>query len=255
MLKQHPLSAAFPAMPEDEFSALVEDIKTNGLREPIVIFEHKILDGWHRFRACEKAGIPCKTLQLPVTKDPVAYVLSRNLHRRHLSGSQRAGAVVACSTWAQRGANQHRGSAPGAEAPTVAEMARAADVSPRTIEQAKRAHEAGLGDAVKDGALTAKQAAEVARGEQPKPKKPSPLELENERLKDDIAQLRENLPELTAMASAAEAIKNDEHFKKIVHLEAELTAVKKRRDDLMRENAELKTQVSYWKKQAGKKAA
>lgn len=73
---------------------------------------------------------------------------------------------------------------------------------------------------------------------------------ENERLKDELAQLRENLPELTAMASAAEALKNDEHFKKIVHLEAEVAQIKRSRDDFMRENVELKKQVAYWKKRA-----
>lgn len=90
----------------------------------------------------------------------------------------------------------------------------------------------------------------------PKPSpKPSPLEAKNAALEEEIAALKENLPELTAMASAAEALKNDEHFTKIVHLEAELASVKKRRDELMRENVELKRQVKWWKSKAEKKAA
>lgn len=251
-MKQHPLSAAFPAMPEDEFRALVEDVKANGLREPVTVFEHKVLDGWHRWRACQEAGVACKTVQLPVTKEPMAFVLSRNLHRRHLSASQRAAAIVSCAEW--KAPHRSGKGAPGA--PLSAEtMAEQADVSVRTIKQAKRAHEAGLTDAVKDGALSVKQAAEIARGTEPKPKKPSPLEAENARLKDEIEQLQENVPELRAMASAADALKNDEHFKRIMHLEQELAQVKRSRDDFMRENAELKRQVAYWKKQAGKKAA
>ncbi len=81
------------------------------------------------------------------------------------------------------------------------------------------------------------------------------VETENAALKEEIEGLRENIPELTAMASASEAVKNNEHFKKIVHLETELAQVKRSRDDFMRQCAELKKQVAYWKKQSGKKAA
>jgi hypothetical protein len=55
-LTQHPLSAAFPAMSADDFAALVEDIKVNGQREPVIVFEGMVLDGWHRYSACVAAG-------------------------------------------------------------------------------------------------------------------------------------------------------------------------------------------------------
>jgi hypothetical protein len=83
---------------------------------------------------------------------------------------------------------------------------------------------------------------------EPAPKKPSPLEAENAQLRDEIDQLRENLPELTAMASAAQAMQDNEHVKKIVHLETELQQVKRSRDDFMRQCAELKRQVAYLQK-------
>jgi len=43
------------------------------------------------------------------------------------------------------------------------EMAQAAQVSERTIRQAKAAQKAGLGDAVKDGKVSGRQAAEIAK--------------------------------------------------------------------------------------------
>ena len=55
--EQHPLSAAFPAMPEVDLEALAEDIKAHGQREPGLLHEGMVLDGWHRYLACEKAGV------------------------------------------------------------------------------------------------------------------------------------------------------------------------------------------------------
>ena len=52
-MQQHPLSAAFPAMPDDEFRELVEDIRANGQLEPGIVLDDMVLDGWHRYRACE----------------------------------------------------------------------------------------------------------------------------------------------------------------------------------------------------------
>ncbi len=49
-----------------------------------------------------------------------------------------------------RGTNQHGGCKPGLQA-TAEQMAKDADVSRQTIQQAKAAHAAGLGDQVRDG--------------------------------------------------------------------------------------------------------
>ena len=61
-MKQHPLSAAFPAMDAEEFSELVEDVRKNGLRTPILIMDGMVLDGWHRYTACRAAGMTPRTL-------------------------------------------------------------------------------------------------------------------------------------------------------------------------------------------------
>lgn len=221
MLKQHPLSAAFPAMSADDFSALVEDIKTNGQREPIMVLDGMVLDGWHRYSACEQLGIKAQTFTFPADKDPVAFVLSHNLHRRHLTASQRAEAAVACAQWAAPGrpaqANENR--TPGVHLKTNAELAKVAGVHPTTIKDAKAAHKAGLGDAVKSGAMTVKEAAQVARGKdkpanqqlsankKPEPRKTveEPPPIDDFDPAEELAKAHAEIEKLTAEVQAAEA--------------------------------------------------
>jgi hypothetical protein len=101
-LAQHPLSSAFPSMSPLDFSELVNDIRGNGVQHPITIFEGMVLDGWHRYLACQQIRCECPSV-LFTGKDPVRFVLSLNLNHRHMTGSQRAEAVVACNAWAPSG--------------------------------------------------------------------------------------------------------------------------------------------------------
>lgn len=87
----HPLLAIFPEMAKDAFAEFVADIRANGQREPIWMYKGQVLDGRNRWLACEECGIK------PLTREYVgdekglpAFVLSQNLHRRHLDASQRA---------------------------------------------------------------------------------------------------------------------------------------------------------------------
>lgn len=88
-LEFHPLSDVFPLMLHDELIILAEDIKKNGLQFPIVLFENKILDGRNRYNACNLCEIE-PFYNKYVGKNPLQFVLSTNLHRRHLNESQRA---------------------------------------------------------------------------------------------------------------------------------------------------------------------
>jgi hypothetical protein len=152
------LSAAFPSFSDDDLTALVEDIQQFGQRETGLMLDGMILDGWNRYQACVRLGIEFNYLEFedefPST-DPRAYVKSKNYHRRHMTASQRAASIVALSQWAPPGKPNV---APGATLATNAELAREADVSPRTIRQAKAAHEAGLGGAVIAGEMSLKEA-------------------------------------------------------------------------------------------------
>jgi len=89
-LEPHPLSTMFPPLSEEDFGKLAADIKLNGLHQHIVRYQGKILDGNNRYRACELAGI--KPTFADFTGDDAQarnYVISANIHRRHLSREDR----------------------------------------------------------------------------------------------------------------------------------------------------------------------
>ena len=74
----HPLADLFPPMRDKEFTALKIDIKTNGLRTPIVMMNDEVLDGRCRYRACKETGVEPRYEEY-TGADPLAYVISANL--------------------------------------------------------------------------------------------------------------------------------------------------------------------------------
>jgi transposase len=89
-LEPHPFSALFPPISDEDFGKLAADIKLNGLHQPIVRYQGKILDGNNRYRACELVRIAPKFADFNGDDAQARnYVISANIHRRHLSPDQR----------------------------------------------------------------------------------------------------------------------------------------------------------------------
>jgi ParB-like chromosome segregation protein Spo0J len=88
-LKFHPLANLFPLIEGEEFEALRADVKAHGLRESITLLGGAILDGRNRYRACQRANVKPRFVDYDGA-DPLAFVISANVHRRHLTASQRA---------------------------------------------------------------------------------------------------------------------------------------------------------------------
>lgn len=88
-VKFHPLADLFPPMSDAEMAALTADIKANGLSQPITTLDGAVLDGRHRLTACERAKVRPRFHEFE-GDDPLAFVLSVNMTRRHLTDSQRA---------------------------------------------------------------------------------------------------------------------------------------------------------------------
>ncbi|MDD5037055.1 MAG: ParB/RepB/Spo0J family partition protein [Methylococcaceae bacterium] len=88
-MKFHEASKLFPLLEGDDFKSFAADIKENGLQNPIKTFHGEILDGRNRYRACKEVGVKPEYEEVS-PDDPVSYVLSLNLHHRHLNEAQRA---------------------------------------------------------------------------------------------------------------------------------------------------------------------
>src|SRR5262249_15611532 len=148
-LEFHPLADIFPLVEGAEFDELVADINEHGLHEPIVVYEDKILDGRNRYRACEAAGIE-PTFTVYQGDDPVSYVISLNLRRRHLDESQRAMVAAKLATL-KLGDNQHSEGLP------IGRSSELLNVGERTVARAREVQEHGtpeLVSAVERGAVS-----------------------------------------------------------------------------------------------------
>lgn len=160
---RHPLSAAWGNMEPDQFAELVADIHDNGQRDTVILSEGKVLDGWHRYLACKSDGRATRVQEMDSEANLVAFVVSKNAHRRSQTAGQRAIAIVRCKGWLETGdLNQAPGGHPVTNL-TNMQLAEMAGVSVSTLKQARAADRGGLGDEVAQGNISAKEAAETVR--------------------------------------------------------------------------------------------
>lgn len=246
-MKQHPLSAAFPAMPDDQFEALRDSISDIGVQEPITVYEGMVLDGWHRYSAANELGMECPTVELGQV-DPQAFVIAKNKARRHITSSQIAAAVVAVYQWRAAGRNP----APGAGLEkTTQQLADMAGVSARTINQAKVVQSKAtptVKEAVKAGTMSVKKAAETVN-----PPKPAANDEpdESDHIILELAQENETLRDRLAVGvmDGTEDEKNEasrtiaDLRQQVKTLEAEAAALRVSRDHYQREASELRKQI------------
>lgn len=163
----HPLANLFPLIEGDEFVAFAEDIRLNGVRDEIVLLDGETLDGRNRYRALEwlvetgevlgpgwghRAGEPLDAEHIEpdnawfrkfnrnVDGDPLAWVISKNLKRRHLDESQRAMVAAKLANMtvgrpAKEPVPEHIPSIDGISAQAAAKML---NVGSASVERAKR---------------------------------------------------------------------------------------------------------------------
>lgn len=84
------LGEILPDMSDEEYLELKASILECGLLHPIILYRKAILDGRKRYLACRAVGVEPR-FEWYKGKNPVGLFLALNLHRRHLSKSERSG--------------------------------------------------------------------------------------------------------------------------------------------------------------------
>ena len=186
----HPAAAVFPIMSGREFDELVEDVRANGLREPVVVRGDRLIDGRNRVRACAAAGVVPEVRELARGTDVASWVMSVNVHRRHLDASQRALLASRLSALSDEVTLSQAGEMMGVSRASVARAA-AVEKGPEPLRAAAREGVVSVGDAyelrgeepdtieqlvedVRSGAAPNLRAAMRQRGIEGKPRKKDP---------------------------------------------------------------------------------
>jgi hypothetical protein len=183
----HEVADAFPLMEGEDFDGLKADIQAHGLIEPIWLHDGKIIDGRNRYRACQELSIEPDFREWNGRGELVDFVASLNIHRRHLSVSQRAMAGAALKCHFEGEARRRQATSTGGTNPQlVADLpqaengksrekaAAAVGVSPRLIDAADSVRRNGvpeLARAVESGKVKVSAAAEVAKLPEPEQRK------------------------------------------------------------------------------------
>lgn len=166
----HEVASIFPLMTDAEYADLTADIAEHGLREPVWTWQGKIVDGRNRYRACVDLGIEPQYREWDGNGSLVAFVVSLNLKRRHLTKSQEAAVAVSIKEQLQKENPQGtRNDLTGGNISTSSEKNRdvageTLGVSGRYVDEAEKIKDTDptLFGMVRDGALTLPEAKQMA---------------------------------------------------------------------------------------------
>ena len=177
----HPAAGLFPLLGDGELRELADDVKAHGLHEAVWLYRDPergvmLLDGRNRWRACEIAGAECRTRYYDGT-DPIAFSLSLNMKRRHLTAGQKAFTALEVEKLyaAETRRGRPRNDAPEKvadlrqystrESKSVERAAVATGASGRAVSQAKRVQQTApdLAEKVRAGQLAIDRAERIIR--------------------------------------------------------------------------------------------
>ena len=158
-LSVHPVADLFPTLDEADFEALVANIRALGLLEPIWVKDGAIIDGRNRYGECRSAGVEPRFREYE-GDDLVGFVVATNIHRRHLTESQRADIAAALSSMRQG----ERTDLASIEARSQAQTTALLKVSRSSVQRAAKVQKEGVPELrarVQDGGLSVSVAVEA----------------------------------------------------------------------------------------------
>ena len=257
------LEAYIDPLTADEYEALERSLLAEGCRDALVLWNDILVDGHNRYGICRKHGLPFNTVQntrFQSMDDVHLWMIEQHLGRRSVSDYQRGvlalrkRAILGARQKAQRDAGSNSEMATSASAPdddadarppwddmpvavSRAELAREAKLSSNQVSMIERIHAQAtpeVVEALKSGAISISAAAAVAslpEDEQRSAAQAGKAELRQAAKRARDARKRTR-PEGADGAEAA----HDEH-------PADAKALRRRVNELERENAQLRGQV------------
>ncbi len=195
----HPAADLFPMMQGKQWEEFKEDIRQNGFQESVTLYKNQILDGRNRYKAAMELDmlddLPISEIDDDHQFDPFQWVISRNLHRRHLTESQRA-SVAAKLVNATHGGDRKSQEIklPNGNLIGMEKAAEMLNVSPRTVARAKTVLEHGSPEliaAVDSGEVAVSRAATVAKTT----RKEKQVDVAKEKPKQQAAKVAESKPQ------------------------------------------------------------
>lgn len=202
----HEVVNLFPEMTAEEFADLKADIAANGLKTEIPVRNGKILDGRHRIKACLELGSNQWLNFLAEydtdPRDEVQVALTFNLHRRHLTASQKAmigddvAAIYKKQAKERQKLSKGRGQKGKEDVPDLKSTqardaaGKAVGVSGKSIDAANTVNTKGapeLAQAVRSGKVTVTAAAAVAKAV---PKEKQVELVRDNKVKEEASRIR-----------------------------------------------------------------
>ena len=222
MYEIHDVANIFPMIVDAEFKELADDIRQHGLHEPIWLHDGKIIDGRNRYKACVEVGVDPEFREWDGDGSLVEFVISLNLHRRHLTSSQRSMVALDILPMLEAEAKERQRAAGGDKRRSDANKAvpekipeavprreardaaaQLAGTNPRYVSDAKKIAESApeLAEQVRAGKKTiAKAKKELAKREKVERKEAKRVEARRvtERYKVMVADVREAIKSVDA---------------------------------------------------------
>ena len=133
-----PLARRFPRLSPKAYKRFKADLEKHGQKDPIARHRGLIIDGVNRLLASIELGMEPWIEDLDDNVDPVAYVSSKNNHRRDLDKDQK---IIIAFRFSEESTSGRPPQENDAHAPPFLTMGEAADefgVSRRSVEQARR---------------------------------------------------------------------------------------------------------------------
>ena len=260
-MELHPLCTYFPRMSDDEFNSLKANIQDNGQTHPIYTLDGMILDGGNRYRALCELGIDPVIIEY-TGSNPTQFILSSNLHRRHLTQGQSAAIVSASQSWVNAQAADNSQLRSAAQLDTATARAKQSGVGQRTQQLADKLVKEAPAELVKeviDGKKSLNKAIKEITPPKPVVPKPEPVPVVEQESRED--QLNVIIDEQQGAIKALEADNNVmlKVFESDDRMSASIEEVKKLTElnrvlneriiELMNEKNEAIKTANYWKDQ------